>query len=133
MPADTTRAKKPSAKTDATRLKKQPSKAAKKQPPAKTHRHQAAPSTSALGASKLAQVRLRPDEMAALHEVMQTLNLGSTSDALREGLRLLVREAAEVAASEEIRDFYQGATAPTPDGVVPASEEELAAADEADW
>ncbi|WP_234383215.1 hypothetical protein [Streptomyces dysideae] len=83
--------------------------------------------------TEVAQVRLRPDEMAALRLVMQSLNLPSVSDALREGLRLLSREAAEVAASEEIRAFYQGAPAPTPAGVLPATAEELAAADEIEW
>ncbi|MFJ9747343.1 hypothetical protein [Streptomyces chartreusis] len=83
--------------------------------------------------TEVAQVRLRPDEMADLRLVMQSLNLPSVSDALREGLRLLSREAAEVAASEEIRTFYQGGPAPTPAGVLPATEEELAAADEIEW
>ncbi|GAA0539629.1 hypothetical protein GCM10010390_47010 [Streptomyces mordarskii] len=83
--------------------------------------------------TEVAQVRLRPDEMADLRLVMQSLNLPSISDALREGLRLLSREAAEVAASEEIRTFYQGAPAPTPAGVLPATAEELAAGDEIEW
>ena len=68
----------------------------------------------ALGHSKLAQVRLRTDELEALQTVMRTLNLTSTSEALREGLRLLAREAAEVAAAEELRAFYQGQPAPLP-------------------
>ena len=41
------------------------------------------------GATRVAQVRLRPEEMDALQAVMRTMQLGSTSDALREGLRLL--------------------------------------------
>ncbi|MEU4882086.1 hypothetical protein OIE82_16345 [Streptomyces althioticus] len=101
---------------------------------------QAAPRTSPTrrkqgdsGATSVAQVRLRPDELADLHQVMRTLHLGSLSEALREGLRLLSREAAEVAASQEIRDFYEGAQAPTPEGVRPATEDELAAADETEW
>ncbi|MEU6535774.1 hypothetical protein [Streptomyces sp. NPDC047000] len=85
------------------------------------------------GASSVAQVRLRPDELADLQRVMQTLDLHSLSDALREGLRLLSREAAEVAAAQQIRDFYQGALAPMPDAVPPATADELAAADEAEW
>ncbi|MFM9698924.1 hypothetical protein [Streptomyces europaeiscabiei] len=85
------------------------------------------------GATSVAQVRLRPDELADLHQVMQTLKLHSLSDALREGLRLLSREATEVAASQEIRDFYQGSPAPTPAGVLPATADELAAADETEW
>ncbi|MDX3587247.1 hypothetical protein [Streptomyces europaeiscabiei] len=87
----------------------------------------------ASSATSVAQVRLRPDELADLQRVMQTLNLHSLSDALREGLRLLSREATEVAASQEIRDFYQGAQAPTPAGVLPATADELAAADETEW
>lgn len=83
--------------------------------------------------TEVAQVRLRPDEMADLRLVMQSLNLASVSDALREGLRLLSREAAEVAASEEIRAFYQGAPAPTPAGALPATADELEAADEIEW
>lgn len=83
--------------------------------------------------TEVAQVRLRPDEMADLRLVMQSLNLASVSDALREGLRLLSREAAELAASEEIRSFYRGATAPAPAGVLPATAEELAAGDEIEW
>ncbi|MGK5446388.1 hypothetical protein [Streptomyces radiopugnans] len=85
------------------------------------------------GATSVAQVRLRPDELADLQQVMQTLDLHSLSDALREGLRLLSREATEVAAAQEIRDFYHGAQAPTPAGVLPATADELAAADETEW
>ena len=85
------------------------------------------------GATSVAQVRLRPDELEDLRQVMQTLKLHSLSDALREGLRLLSREAAEVAAAREIRDFYRGAQAPTPAGVLPATADELAAADETEW
>ncbi|SFL82376.1 hypothetical protein SAMN05192584_12837 [Streptomyces pini] len=102
-----------------------------RKPAAKTSgRNAAAP---VLGPSKLAQVRLRSDEVEALQEVMRTLHLDSTSDALREGLRLLAREAAEVGATEEIRAFYQGQAAPLPEGVAEPSEAELAAADETQW
>lgn len=91
-------------------------------------------SEGAASATEVAQVRLRPDEMADLRQVMDALNLPSLSDALREGLRLLSREAAEVAAADEIRSYYDGApAAPTPAGVVPATAEELAAADETEW
>jgi Arc/MetJ-type ribon-helix-helix transcriptional regulator len=83
--------------------------------------------------TKVAQVRLQPDEIAALEDVVRRLNLGSTSEALREGLRLLVREAAEVQAAEEIRAFYEGEQVPLPDGVAPATEAELQAADDAQW
>jgi hypothetical protein len=103
-------------------------------PPRKTpSRKRASGVASGLGPSKLAQVRLRADEMATLREVMRTLDLPSTSDALREGLRLLSREAAEVAASNEVRSFYGDAVVPLPDGVAPATEEELSAADEIEW
>ncbi len=81
----------------------------------------------------LAQVRLRADETAAMQLAMARLNLSSTSDALREGLRLLSQEAVEVAAAQEIQVFYGGEPAPVPDGVAPVSEADLAAADEAEW
>ncbi|MCB5170240.1 hypothetical protein LG634_36260 [Streptomyces bambusae] len=90
-------------------------------------------SAAALGPSRLAQVRLRSDEVQALQEVMRTLNLKSTSDALREGLRLLAREASEVGAAEEIRTFYGRQGAPLPDGVTEPGDDELAAADEMEW
>lgn len=106
-------------------------KSTKAAPGAKQPRRR--PAAGATGATEVAQVRLRPDEMADLRQVMQALDLHSLSDALREGLRLLSREAAEIAASEEIRSFYQGVQAPTPAGVLSATEEELAAADETEW
>jgi len=64
---------------------------------------------------------------------MRQLGLRSTSEVLREGLRLLIREAAEVAAAEEIRRFYGEQPAPLPEGVRPATKEELAAADAEQW
>lgn len=81
----------------------------------------------------MAQVRLQPDELAALHEVMRQFQLPSTSEALRAGLRLLVREAAEVSAAADIEGFYRDQLVPLPDGVVPATEQELAAADAEQW
>jgi hypothetical protein len=89
--------------------------------------------TSAGAASRVAQVRLQADEMEALQEVMRQLSLRSTSEALREGLRLLIREAAEMAAAEEIRSFYGKQPVPLPEGVTPATKEELAAADAEQW
>ncbi|MFL6074557.1 MAG: hypothetical protein ACJ73S_14275 [Mycobacteriales bacterium] len=71
--------------------------------------------------------------MEALQKVMRQLHLPSTSEALREGIRLLVREAAEIAAAEDIRNFYGERSAPLPGGVVPATEQELAAADAEQW
>ena len=79
------------------------------------------------------QLRLRGDESAWLEYSMRVLALGSTSEALREGLRLLHREASEVEAAENIRAFYQGEPAPLPDGVVPADEADLIAADNSEW
>jgi len=107
-------------------------KVAPKRTKSETGQGKRLPSTT-LGVSKLAQVRLRPDEMAALRDVMRTLHLDSTSDALREGLRLLSREAAEVGAAEEIRAFYAGEPVPVPTGVTPVSDADLEAADESQW
>jgi len=64
---------------------------------------------------------------------MRALNLSSTSDALREGLRLLTREAAEVGAADELRAFYRGQPAPLPDGVAPADENEFEEVDQMQW
>lgn len=97
------------------------------------HAHARSAAGSALGPSRLAQVRLRPDELDALQEVMRALNLTSTSDALREGLRLLAREAAEVGAADELRAFYGGQPAPLPEGVAPAAEGELEEVDQMQW
>lgn len=80
-------------------------------------------------ATRPAQVRLRADELARLAHSMQVLQITSTSDALREGLRLLEREAYEEEAAAEIRAFYQNQPAPLPDGVVPIDEAEMVAAD----
>lgn len=71
--------------------------------------------------------------MEALQTVMRTLHLGSTSDALREGLRLLAREATEIDAAADIRAFYAGRSAPLPDGEPLPSDAEVSAADEARW
>jgi hypothetical protein len=71
--------------------------------------------------------------MAALQGVVRRLNLASTSEALREGIRLLVREAAEIEAADEIRTFYGDRPAPLPEGVSAPSAAELRAADEAQW
>ena len=100
-------------------------KATAKKPP---KGHPAAPEPS-----RLAQVRLRPDEVETLQETMRILHLDSTSDALREGLRLLAREAAETAAAEQLHAHYGGQPAPLPDGVSAPSEDELRAADEYQW
>lgn len=85
------------------------------------------------GVSQVAQVRLQADEVAALQDAMQQMRLLSTSEALREGIRLLIHEASELAAAEKIRHFYGDVAAPLPDGVVEATEEDLAAADTVQW
>jgi hypothetical protein len=71
--------------------------------------------------------------MDALKAVMRTLHLASTSDALREGLRLLAREATEIEAASDIRAFYAAGSVPLPDGVVPPTDAELSAADAVKW
>ncbi|WP_083448977.1 MULTISPECIES: hypothetical protein [Actinoplanes] len=71
--------------------------------------------------------------MADLRTVMRALDLATTSEALREGIRLLIREAKEIAATQQINEFYGGRKAPLPDGVVPATPDELAAADAEEW
>jgi hypothetical protein len=55
------------------------------------------------------------------------------AEVLRMVLRQLTREAAEIEAAEEIRRFYGDKPVPLPDGVIPPTEEELAAADAAQW
>jgi hypothetical protein len=71
--------------------------------------------------------------MDALQAVMRTMQLGSTSDALREGLRLLAREAAEMDAAADLHAFYAGRSVPLPDGTPQPTDAELAAADDARW
>ena len=64
---------------------------------------------------------------------MRTMHLGSTSDALREGLRLLAGEAAESDAAADLHAFYAGRPAPLPDGAAPPTDADLVAADDATW
>jgi hypothetical protein len=78
-------------------------------------------------------VRLQAEEMVELRDVMRQLSLTTTSEALREGIRLLVREAREIVAAQDIQRFYAGQPAPLPEGVAPATQEELAAADFEQW
>ncbi|WP_225448500.1 hypothetical protein [Streptacidiphilus sp. P02-A3a] len=78
-------------------------------------------------------MRLRADEVEVLQQTMRVLHLDSTSDALREGLRLLAREAAETAASEQLHAYYGGQSAPLPDAASDPTEAELQAADESQW
>ncbi|HEY5846585.1 MAG TPA: hypothetical protein VIT42_07330 [Microlunatus sp.] len=58
-------------------------------------------------ASRVAQVRRAADDFAELEKVMRQLHLSSTSEALRAGIRLLVRDAAEVAAADDIGSFLR--------------------------
>ena len=85
------------------------------------------------GEKAVVQLRLRGEESTELEYSMRVLALGPTSEALREGLRLLHREAFEVAAEENIQSFHQGGQAPLPDGVVPAGDADLSAADNSEW
>ena len=122
--------RKPAKDTTKLRRAEAAEKASTKRAAARTARGRERVATSG---TKVAQVRLQPDEVADLEMVVRHLNFGSTSEALREGLRLLVRAAAEDRAAEEIRTFYDGEQAPRPAGVVPATEAELRAADDAQW
>ncbi|MBV7705445.1 hypothetical protein NOVA_21940 [Nocardia nova] len=88
---------------------------------------------ASLGRSHVVRVRLRDNEVRALEQAMQTLDLASTSDALREGLRLLAKEAAEVGVAVEIREFYRDQPTPLPEGVAEPTDSELAAADYVQW
>ncbi|MGH3319925.1 MAG: hypothetical protein ACRDN9_07040 [Streptosporangiaceae bacterium] len=80
-----------------------------------------------------AQVRLGPDEWSELTRSMRLLGLHSTSEALREGLRLLHREALETEAAKEIHLYYGRLPAPIPDAVEPVTQADLDAADESEW
>ncbi|MFI1654167.1 hypothetical protein ACH4ZU_04380 [Streptomyces sp. NPDC020472] len=80
-----------------------------------------------------AQVRLSRQDWADLKETMAILRLESTSDALREAIRLLHREARQIEAARNIARFYGEGGAPGPllDGLV--TEADLAAADAAEF
>lgn len=54
---------------------------------------------------------------ALIEEDAKTLGLATTSDVVREGLRLLHRHAREQAAAAAYDDFYAGGAAPLPDGI----------------
>lgn len=83
--------------------------------------------------TSLAQVRLNNEEWHDLRETMTNLGLSSTSQALREALRLLHREARHQAMADDIEQYYGGEQAPVPDGVLPVSDADLEAADRAEW
>lgn len=80
-----------------------------------------------------AQVRLSPREWESLTQTMRILDLGSTSEALREALRLLHREAREIEATREIRAFYGDRPSPTPEAAAPVTQADLDAADQSEW
>ncbi|MCD0482340.1 hypothetical protein LO771_07920 [Streptacidiphilus sp. ASG 303] len=77
----------------------------------------------------LAQMRLQPGDADRLEEIREVFGLDSTSDVLREAVRRLAIEADEIRAAQNIGDHYGDGPAPLPEGVAPATEEELAAAD----
>jgi hypothetical protein len=81
----------------------------------------------------IAQVRLGRDEWAELRETMKALGLSSTSQALREALRLLHREARHEAMAQGIEQYYHGEPAPPPEGALPVSIADLEAADRSEW
>ncbi|MFJ9828891.1 MULTISPECIES: hypothetical protein [unclassified Streptomyces] len=88
---------------------------------------------SAESAGTPAQVRLSRQDWADLRETMAILRLESTSDALREAIRLLHREARQIEAARNIARFYGEGGAPRPllDELV--TEADLAAADAAEF
>jgi hypothetical protein len=79
-----------------------------------------------------AQVRLTQREWEDLVETMTLLRLESTSDALREGLRLLHHEAKAEAMARNISQYYRGSAPPLEGDPVPTFEE-LTAADSSEW
>lgn len=85
------------------------------------------------GGSRVVQVRLQPEEVADLELIVDRFGYASTSDALRAAIRDLAREANAMRVAAEVRDYYGGRSAPIPEGVAPATQAELDAADEADW
>ncbi|MDT0441939.1 hypothetical protein [Streptomyces johnsoniae] len=80
-----------------------------------------------------AQVRLSAQDWADLRETMRILGLGTTSEALREAIRLLHREARQVQAAQSIAEFYADAEPPLPVTDALVTEADLAAADRAEW
>jgi hypothetical protein len=81
----------------------------------------------------VAQVRLGKDEWAELRETMKALGMSSTSQALREALRLLHREARRETMAHGIERYYHGEPAPPPEGVPPVSAADIEAADRSEW
>lgn len=86
-----------------------------------------------LPGSAPAQVRLSAQDWAALRETMRILDLETTSQALREAIRLLHREARQIQAAQRIAAFYADAGPPFPVTDALVTEDDLAAADRAEW
>jgi hypothetical protein len=61
------------------------------------------------------QARVDAAEARRLDDDLRVLGLGSRSDAIREGLRLLHRVARDAALAREYDQFYGGAEAPVSD------------------
>jgi hypothetical protein len=80
-----------------------------------------------------AQVRLSAQDWTDLRETMSILDLETTSQALREAIRLLHREARQIQAAQSIAEFYADAEPPPPVTDALVTEADLAAADRAEW
>jgi hypothetical protein len=80
-----------------------------------------------------AQVRLSAQDWTDLRETMSILDLETTSQALREAIRLLHREARQIQAAQSIAEFYAEAEPPLPVTDALVTEADLAAADGAEW
>lgn len=66
-------------------------------------------------AGQVIQARVEAAEVRRLDDDLRVLGLGSRSDAIRAGLRLLHREARDAALSREYDQFYGGTEAPVSD------------------
>jgi hypothetical protein len=86
-----------------------------------------------MAGSAPAQVRLSAQDWADLRETMQILDLETTSQALREAIRLLHREARQIQAAQSIAEFYAEGEPPLPVTDALVTEADLAAADRAEW
>ena len=62
--------------------------------------------------SKLVQARISAAEASILERTIATLGLDSSSDALREGLRLLDIHAQETEAAQQMSELYGDQAAP---------------------
>ncbi len=82
---------------------------------------------------KSIQIWLDDNEWDSLTAAMRILGLGSTAEALREGLRLLRQEARQVEAANAISACCGGRAVPVPEGVLPVTPADLEAADNVEW